>query len=122
MSGGTDDNAFATGFNLLTNAATMGLFGYNDQGFKAGYSGQVALDGTKEITGAKAAEEANAMAKQQFDDNVTKARQDRVDAQSASKNNAIAASQNAGSARSSNYAPSKKNAPVVGDVNDFLGL
>lgn len=76
---------------------------------------------TKEITGAAAAEEANAMARDQFNETKAESLKAREDATIAKQRGQIAASNAAGSARSSNVSP-KVNANKVGDTKDFLGL
>jgi len=107
--------------NLVANASTGGLLGYEKGGFKAGVTGQPIMEGTKEITGAKAAEEANKMAREQFDKSVVDANTDRQNAIKQKQNNQINASLNAGQARSTANKKTNTTKPL-GDVTDFLGI
>ena len=106
--------------NFLLQTSTGGLIGYDGK-LKAGVTGKAAIEGTKEITGAKAAEDANAMAKEQFNESKIKAEEDRKNAITAKANTQIAASNAAGSARSTTNTTKKGVAPI-GDTKDFLGL
>ena len=56
MSSGTGVGIIDDFLNVTTQVGTMGLVGYGDSGIKAGVVGKPVVDGTKEITGAKAAE------------------------------------------------------------------
>ncbi len=76
----------------------------------------------KEITGAAAAEEANAIARQQFEESKIQADKARKEAQSAKQISQTAASNAAGGARNVG-APKKTNTVTpVGDVKDYLGV
>lgn len=123
MSSGTGVGILDHIGNIGAQLVTGGLVGFGKDGVKAGVTGQAAIDGTKEITGAKAAEDANAMAREQFDQSTKAALQDRTNAQEANKRNQIAASEGATKARGVGT-PKSTNAttPVTGDVSDFLGL
>lgn len=107
--------------NIGLQYGTYGTVGYGDGGFKKGIVTDLAVKGTKEITGAAAAEEANAMAKQQYEENKIKALEDRTNAQTAAKNTQIAASNAAGGARTNKTIGAPK-ADKVGGTKDFLGL
>lgn len=133
MSG--DSGVFETGLNLLTNLSTGGVGSYSNKGFdlnlKNGLLGGVGTsvvsgtkavgEGIKEVTGANAAEEANNIARQQFQDQAAQANAARADAKAANFRNEVAASQGAGAARKSTIA-NKRSSSIVGDTSDFLGL
>jgi len=109
--------------NVVTNVATAGLVGYENGGLKAGVTGQVALDTTKDLTGATAAEEANDMARQQFEQQTADALKVRQDNILANQRNQTALSNAAGSSRNSNIGtPQKTTKTITGDVSDFLGV
>lgn len=126
MSGGTGVGFVDDGLNLLTNLSTGGLAGYGENGFSTdkGYSQKFgALKVYKDISGATAAEEANNLARQQYEDSVTAAREQRENAITQNARNQMTASQNAGAARSfSNNNTTTNTSRVTGDVSDFLGL
>ena len=64
MSQGSGTNIFEDFINFGTQIATIGTLGFDQNGFKGG----VTVDATKEITGAAAAEEANKLARQQYEE------------------------------------------------------
>ena len=76
----------------------------------------------KEITGANAAEEANALAREQFEESSAKALKDREDSIAQVQRNEMAMSQSAGSRAASSTATTNTNKRPIGDVSDFLGL
>jgi len=122
MSGGTGFGALDDMLSVVTNAATAGLVGYGDKGFKAGITGKPVVEGTKEITGAKAAEEANQLAREQFMLSVEQAKKDREESIVMGQRNQISASQDASAARSKIKTNTPKSVDKIGDVTDFLGL
>lgn len=122
MSSGTGVGFLDDVVNVATQISTAGTVGYGKQGVKKGITTEAAVDVTKEITGAKAAEEANAMARDQFNLATEQAKQDRLNSQTAAKNGQIAASNSAGAARGSASSTTKRANTPVGDVSDFLGL
>lgn len=122
MSSGTGFSGLDDLLNVVTNISTSGLVGYNDKGFKAGVTGKPIVEGTKEITGAKAAEEANQLAREQFLQSVEQAKKDREESIVIGQRNQISASQDAATARSKIKTNTTKSVDKIGDVTDFLGL
>lgn len=121
MSKGTGMGVIDDVINVGTQLMTGGLVGYSKNGIGAGITGEAAIDATKEVTGANAAEEANALARQQYEDSVEAARVQRQDAITRNARNQVAASQGAGAARTFNRS-GNNSSQVIGDVSDFLGL
>jgi hypothetical protein len=121
MSGSVENDPIDDLINAGTQFFTGGLVGYNKGGIKAGIIGDPIMEGTKEITGAKAAEEANKMAREQFDKSVADANVDRQNAIAQKQRNQVNASINAGEARSSASKKTNTTKPL-GDVTDFLGI
>lgn len=115
------NNFFDDVLDIVVQGSTFGLVGYDGKGkVKAGTTGKPAMDVTKEITGAKAAEEANEQAREQFNKDVEAARKQREDMQWMNQQRAIANSNNASSARSMKV--DNKTVSKIGDTSDFLGL
>lgn len=108
--------------NLLLQAGTGGTIGLGKDGIKAGITGQAAIDGVKEVTGAAAAEEANALARDQFEQNQQAALDDRQNAITQNNRRQVAASNAAGSARSNSNQGGTSGSQKIGNVSDFLGL
>lgn len=106
--------------------ASGGLLSYKDGKLAKGAStelleefGKATLKGTKEVTGAKAAEEANQMAREQFEEQKIAAEQDRQNAIITKGREQVQASQLAGAAR---RAGTTNNSLLGSDEKDFLGL
>jgi outer membrane protein TolC len=123
----TGNNFFQDALDVVTNtlSGNYGLLGYDTKTgkMKAGALGKVLMDGTKEITGANAAEEANDMARKQYEDSVVKARQDRENMVAQNERKQIQLSNNAPSvSNKGSKINQSKGAPLVGDTSDFLGL
>ena len=116
------DDPLGTTLNVATNVVSAGLIGYENGGLKAGVTGQVAVDTTKDITGATAAEEANDMARQQFEQQTADALKVRQDNILANQRNQTALSNAAGSRNSNIGTPQKTTKTITGDVSDFLGV
>lgn len=120
MSQGSGTNIFEDFINMGTQIATLGTLGFDQNGFKGG----VTVDATKEITGAAAAEEANKLARQQYEEQKAALEEQRQNKINQDKNNQIAAS----NASTSNKSSSSTSATgVVNTYNnpgqtDFLGL
>ena len=115
--------------NAATQVSTGGMVGYGKDGLKTGIQGEqfikagnTAVKGLKDVTGATAAEEANAQARSQFEDQAAQARQQRADAQILNQRNQVAASNNAGAARANRGTNRSTRSSSVGDVSDFLGI
>lgn len=128
------ENAFADIVNLGVQGATLGYLGYEDGKISNGASTNVAkkagkevVSGLKEVTGAKAAEEANTFAREQFDASKAQAEKDRKDALAQTARDQVNQSQMAGAARAT--AASRTTSKGSGgslslgqDEKDFLGL
>lgn len=120
---GSNSNPLEDVLNVATQWSTLGLVGYDKKGFKAGVTGEPIVEGTKEITGAAAAEEANAMAREQFEQQTAAANQDRENAKIANQRANLTASQTASAARNISTKNNKKSSSTpIGDVTDFLGI
>lgn len=131
------DDPIGGTINAVTNVATMGTVGYQDGRFatsegivtKTGVEG---LRGVKQITGAQAAEDANNLARQQFDQQKIDAERARLEAQDQDMKNQIQQSRSAagrgggasGAGRSSASRASTaiSNSKLGQDERDFLGL
>lgn len=115
--------------NIGTQIGTGGLLGYGDDGFEMGYSSKLAYGAAeeplKEITGAKAAEEANELARKQIEETKAQAEQDRANAQNANAQRQLqlsrsaAATRGGGSIRSTGLMSGNN---LGSDERDFLGL
>lgn len=121
MSEGTGFSGLDDTLNILTNISTGGLAGFGEGGFKAGVTGKPLVEGTKDVTGASAAEEANEQARDQFEQSKVQAEEDRLKSQQQDTQTQIAASRGAGRVRSS-VSDSASTGPAVGGGKDFLGL
>lgn len=126
MSSGTGSGILDDVVNGATQLTTFGLAGYGSGGLKTGVTGTPAVAGLKDITGATAAEEANAQARDQFNQNTAAAATDRSNAQLQDQRNQIASSQSAAAAVATSSANPNNNTSggkrITGDVSDFLGL
>lgn len=125
MSSGTGVSLLDDIINISTQVGTLGTVGYGEKGVKKGVVTDAAIKGTKEITGAKAAEEANAMARDQFEKSTKAAEQARLDSIKVNERIQTATSNAATSTKSNstNKTSSGKTASsITGDVTDFLGL
>jgi len=121
VSGGTGIDVLDDFINVNTQLATAGLVGYGKDGAKAGVTGKPVVKGVKEVTGATAAEEANALARDQFEKSTEDALKNRQNAQLQNQQNQIKASQEAGSS-TVRRATTNKTATPLGGTTDFLGL
>ena len=114
--------------NVAFQGATLGLVGVDEGGFKAGLTGQaikeVTIDPLKDISGATAAEDANALAREQMEEEKASRLQAREDAKSQSAAEQVRASRSAGGVRTSTSGrTSGLTSAIVGeDERDFLGL
>lgn len=128
------ENIFADAVNLTTQVTTGGVFGFEDGKISNGVSTNIAkktgkevVSGLKEITGAKAAEDANKMARTQFEEAKAESEADRVNQQNQIAMSQIQQSQIAGAARSVGTRSTNKSqgfgSSSFGDYEkDFLGL
>lgn len=116
------ENVFADGLNGALQTVTMGLVGFEDGKISNGAStnllkkaGKGTASGLKEVTGAKAAEQANELAREQFETaqaDALKAREQAIYQQGVDQ------------VRQSNLAGRVRNTGTqkLGDEKDFLGL
>lgn len=122
MSGGTGIGFIDEGINVATNVVSGGTVGFGEDGFGQGVVTKEAIKGVKEITGANAAEEANKLARTQYEDQVQAARADRANAIATDQRNQLNLSNSATGARTGANNKSNNKTSVTGDVTDFLGL
>lgn len=109
--------------NVTTNLASFGLLGFGDEGVQPGVTGEKVVEGTKEITGAAAAEEANEIARQEIEQAREQREKDIANQRSLQRNRQIAASRAAGAARRSTTSTSQGSDLGSGGIeSDFLGL
>lgn len=123
MSGGTGSGFLDDILNIKTQIGTFGLVGYGDEGFRAG----VTTEGVKEVTGVNAAEEANALAREQFEQESAQLQQDRDNALEQNRRRQTQASNAAGavrnaSNRNTSATTSRPNTNLGNAETDFLGL
>lgn len=135
-------NSFLEGLlNVGVQMATYGTVGYKDDrgGFGTGVTQQI-LDGKKQgtelniealpgmgiikdLTGASAAEDANTLARDQFEKKQAEALQNREDAKAQTAAEQLSISRQASSLRSGRGTPTGSRFSNVGaDERDFLGL
>ena len=119
--------------NASIQGVTAGVLGYEDGKISNGYStniakssGKAIVSGVKEVTGAKAAEQANDLARQQVAEAKAEAMKAREEAQARTARDQMTQSQVAATARNANT-NKKSTAMLVGsqlgaDEKDFLGL
>lgn len=129
------ENLFVDGLNAAVQMATLGYAGYEDGKISNGINTNIAkkvgrevVSGVKEVTGAKAAEEANRLAREQFEEQKAAALLEREQAKQRNANEQIAASRAAGAARNAGRSNRTGNNQTTGsfslgqDERDFLGL
>ena len=118
--------------NLTFQGSTFGQVGYGDGKVTGGATAKVAesagqsvVSGLKEVTGAKAAEDANTMARQQFEQAKADAETARVTAQNQTAMDQVNQSKAAAAARNSTSRTTKRGDVSLAlgqDERDFLGL
>lgn len=120
--GGGDffENIFNEGLNTFTNVFSAGTLGFKNGGFQQGVATKAVYKGLKDVTGATAAEEANMLARQQFEKTAAQAEQDRLNAIQQNQNDQIRQSQLAGAARTSSRTTGRSS--LLGGERDYLGL
>lgn len=127
------ENIFSDVANVALQSATAGTVGYRDGGFTQGVTGdaireggRVTRDGLKQVTGAAAAEEANAQARSQYEQARVDAEAARVEQQNRTARDQVNKSQMAQSARSPQNRGGGSNGygsfSISQDEQDFLGL
>jgi len=127
---GSGGNFLDDALNVATNTVTFGSVGFSGthNGFDVnkGVVGGAAVDATKEITGAKAAEQANALARTQFEQAQAAAKKQQADQQTANANAQVKSSNAAASARNSSknsgVGASRAQLSILNNQTDFLGL
>ena len=131
------ENLFSDVVNIGLQGATGGTIGYRDGGITQGITGdavreagRATRDGLKDITGASAAEEANAQARAQYEQARKDAEAARIEQQNRIAQDQMTKSQLAQSSRSVN-ARNRNSAgsssgygsfSISQDEQDFLGL
>lgn len=104
---------------------TYGTVGYksDEGGISPGIVGQAAIDITKDLTGASAAEEANKLATEQFQEEKTAALQQREDAKAQTAAEQLSISRQASASRAGGIRPTgSRSSGLGGEERDFLGL
>ena len=128
MSTGGGNSFLESALDIGINVATGGGFGYKDD--KGGVTwGEIlgpTMEGIKEVTGAKAAEEANEDARKRFTEEKANAEQKRKDNQALSARDELQKSRSAGNARGGVKSSASKGNSRFSDLGtdeqDFLGL
>jgi hypothetical protein len=100
-SGNFFENLFSDVVNYGAQAGTFGMVGFKDGQVRTGVTSTALIQGTKEITGAKAAEDANKLAKEQFEKQKADAEQARAEAINQNARDQVQQSRMAGAARAS---------------------
>lgn len=127
------ENLFSDVANWGVNTMTVGLLGYEDGKIGNGVAtnalregGRAAVSGLKEVTGATAAEEANAQARAQYEQARADAEAARVEQQNRIAQSEIAKSRSAQRSRStqsrSRTSGGYGSFSISQDEQDFLGL
>lgn len=124
------EDLFTNVVNYGLQGATGGIAGYDGGlNFNGGASTDSVVAGTKEITGAAAAEEANRIAMEQFEEQKAAADADRAAAIQQTARDQVSLSQKAAAARSAGTKTSSANrgqaisgGSLGTDEKDFLGL
>lgn len=127
------DNLFSDVANYTVNTATAGLLGYENGRIGNGVTtntlreaGRATRDGIKEITGASAAEEANAQARAQYEQARADAEAARVEQQNRIAQSEITKSRSAQRSRSTQSRTRTSGGygsfSISQDEQDFLGL
>lgn len=123
------ENLLSDVVNYGLQYSTSGLVGYGDGNLKTGVTTDVVVGGTKEVTGAAAAEEANRMAREQYEQTRKETAQARTAAQNQTALNQIQQSEMAQGARAykgrttaSNAGQPVSGATLGGDERDYLGI
>jgi hypothetical protein len=125
---GGGGNFFENVLNSYTQIMTAGVVQYNDKGFKADLNDSVGMNTYKEMSGAKAAEEANEQAREQFEEQKANAATERQNALLQNANDQRKQSLMAGAARNTTSKSTANKGQAVGsfslggDEKDFLGI
>lgn len=136
MCGGGAKKFFTKALDVVTQVSTGGTVGFDNDGFGGGVTTdvlkqageQLILDPLKDITGARAAEDANARNEARFAEEQAEAQRQRQESQNQSARDQLQASRLAGSARggvstqNSNQRRISRFSQLGSDERDFLGL
>lgn len=119
------ENLLTDTINYTSQYFSAGLVGYGQDGVKTGVTGTAGVNGLKEITGAKAAEDANKMAREQFEQARDDAQAERAEAIRQTGREELQKSRIAGAARNARTSSGKGSYGSFSlgeDERDFLGL
>ena len=124
MCGGSAENFFESTADVLLEGTTGGLLGMENGRVGEGEVTKIGVDILKEVTGVKAAEEANKMAREQFEEEKARLAKERKDAKAASAAEQLRQSRQAGSMRgtTSSGRPTGLKYGMMDEERDFLGL
>lgn len=107
--------------NVATQFFTFGAAGFERGGITPGITGEPVVEGAKEITGATAAEEATALARERFEEEKGIAIEQRKEGKrQTARQQLIASNLAAGSRKGGNQTPGKTTS--LGAEVDFLGI
>ena len=124
MSTGGGNSFLESALDIGINYFTGGYAGYKDD--EGGVGAGVSTSALKEVTGAKAAEEANEDARKRFEEEKANALQKRKDNQALSARAELQKSRSAGNARGGVKSSASKGNSRFSDLGtdeqDFLGL
>lgn len=115
-------NVIQDSINWGLQSATGGLIGFKDGKVGPGFTGKAVVGGIKEITGAKAAEDANELARKQIEQTQADAMKARADARYQAGLQDVQRSNLAGRARGAIGANMDASLKLGSDEKDFLGL
>lgn len=122
------ENMLDGGLNATLQIASGGLVGMQDGKIGGGITGSEVIKGYKEVSGVKAAEDANTMAREQYEEQKRAAELQRKNEQIALGREQMRQSNMAGAARTSSKSNNTRSAARTsnslgaGAEKDFLGL
>lgn len=128
MSTGGGNSVLESIIDVAIQGSTAGLLGFSSDegGLGTGIVGEAGVDVLKEVSGAKAAEEANEDARRRVDEERARIEEQTKQNQAQSAANQLAASRSAASARGGVSTPSSTGqsrfSNLGSDEADFLGL
>ncbi|MCK4518202.1 hypothetical protein KAT92_05460 [Candidatus Babeliales bacterium] len=120
------NSVFEDILNVALQGATFGTLGVSEEGVGLGVVGEAGASALKDITGVTAAEDANKIAREQFETEQAAIETERETAQADSAQAQLKASRLAGTARKTSTRTSTgrsaQGSQLIGDERDFLGL
>lgn len=123
MSQGNQTSFLDDALNILVQSTSGGIIGFGEDGFRKGVATDAALDATKELTGAAAAEEANNLAREQFEADKERLDQQRTNQLSENERRQVQLSRGAPGARTQGSSTGGNTSTSVSNLEqDFLGL